>query len=219
MSNVAWMAFWLHSAPLPTCASEYSGFLVAVYSTTNVPVIVVGCTSHLKKYSPTLVGAVKVYVAVPGPVTNLPVNSVVFAVESVYREKLCIIPESLLVKLIVTLAPGGTTIVLVSKARFWAVSVTVTGAPDAVVPLGDLDVVVGAGPDEHDSIASARTTSVATHAAARSRYLGEFLMAVLTLPANVASGPVTVEPFHVRYSSRVMLEPSTGIGCEPRIFE
>ncbi len=184
-----------------------------------MPVIVVGCTSHLKKYSPTLVGAVKVYVAVPGPVTNLPVKSGVFAVESVYSEKLCIIPESLFVKLIVTLAPGGTTIVLVSNARFWAVSVTVTGAPDAVVPLGGLDVVVGPGPDEHDITAKARATSVATYAVTRSKYPGECLMAVLTLPANVACMPVTFEPFHVRYSSRVMLEASTGIGCELRIFE
>ena len=45
-------------------------------------------------------------------------------------------------KLIVTLAPAGTVIVLLSKAIFWAVRLIVTGVPPAEVVVELVGVVV-----------------------------------------------------------------------------
>jgi len=79
------------------------------------------------------VGAVNVYVAVPGPETTCPWKRAGgFALEFVKREKLCG-TESWLLKLIVTLAPAETVIVLILKDMFFAIKLIVTGAPPVVV--------------------------------------------------------------------------------------
>ena len=49
----------------------------------KLPVIVVGWISQRKKYVPGVVGAVKVYVFVPGPVIGVPTNMDVVADEFV----------------------------------------------------------------------------------------------------------------------------------------
>jgi hypothetical protein len=84
----------------------------------NCPVICVGWTSHRKKYVPGVLGAVKVYLVVPGPFTIVPLKIAVAAEASVYRAKLCGTPESLLVKVIVTADPAGTVMVLMSNFMF-----------------------------------------------------------------------------------------------------
>ncbi len=75
-------------------------------------------------------------------VITSPLYIVVLALEFVYRAKLCGRP-SLFSKFIVTLAPAGTVIVLLSKARLLATRLIVT-LVGVVVGVG-LDVVVGVG--------------------------------------------------------------------------
>ncbi len=110
------------------------------YCTTKVPVMIVGWTSHRKKYVPGVVGAVNVYVVLVGPVTMLPTNIDVAALELVYTAKLCGTAASMLLKFTVTFAPAGTVIVPILNARFCATKSMVT-ADDEVVVGGT--VVVG----------------------------------------------------------------------------
>ena len=102
--------------------------------------MIVGWTSHRKKYVPGVVGAVNVYVVLVGPVMMLPTNIDVAALELVYTAKLCGTAASMLLKFTVTFAPAGTVIVPVLNARFCATKSMVT-ADDEVVVGGT--VVVG----------------------------------------------------------------------------
>ncbi len=60
-----------------------------------------------------------------GPVTGSPLKIVVVALWLVYTEKVWEIPESILLRFTVTVAPAGTEMVLRLKARFCAVRLTV----------------------------------------------------------------------------------------------
>jgi hypothetical protein len=71
-----------------------------------------------------------------------PAKILVVALLSVYRAKLCGTFASLLIKVITTVEPAGTEIVLMSKAMFLAVSVTGTVFP----PEAGAVVVTGTGP-------------------------------------------------------------------------
>ncbi len=54
----------------------------------KLPVIILGWTSHLKKYVPGVEGAIKVYVVVVTPVIIAPLKMVVVAADVVYAAKL-----------------------------------------------------------------------------------------------------------------------------------
>ena len=92
-------------------------------------------------------GAVNVYVADFPPLTISPLKIAgVGALESLYRAKLCG-TLSLFWKLMVTLAPAGTVMVLILKAIFCAVRSMVTGCPavdvvDVVLVLVEVVVMV-----------------------------------------------------------------------------
>jgi hypothetical protein len=81
-------------------------------------------------------------VVVAGPVMICPIKIDVTAPELVYNEKLCGIPASWLSKFIFTVAPAGTVILFLSKARFFAESAIVTVWPDGVVVGGVVGGVV-----------------------------------------------------------------------------
>jgi hypothetical protein len=137
--------------------------------TMNFPVICVGWTSHRKKYVPGVLGAVKVYFVVPGPVTIAPLKMDLLAEASVYRAKLCGTPDSLLVKVIVTADPAGTVIVLLSNCMFCAVRVMAAAWPaplgvvcTAVVPFAGVIVALVEGVLAHPARSVLQSNRLAT---------------------------------------------------------
>ncbi len=69
------------------------------------------------------------YLVVVGPVIICPTKIDCEALESVYTAKLCGIPLSILLKLMVTCAPAGTVMVLILKAIFCATRFRVVPPP------------------------------------------------------------------------------------------